>query len=45
MSDKPDLETPADRALFRVMVAGLVVALGILAACACWPWIGGGVTR
>jgi hypothetical protein len=42
VSDKPDLETPADRALFRLLVAGLVLALGILAACAVWPWVMGG---
>ena len=45
MSDKPELEMPADAWLYRLCVAGLLVALGILAACAVWPWIGGGVTR
>jgi phosphotransferase system glucose/maltose/N-acetylglucosamine-specific IIC component len=42
MSDKPELETPADRALYRLLVAGLVLVLVILAACAVWPWVGGG---
>ena len=42
MSDKPDLETPADRALYRLLVAGLVLLLALLAVCACWPWVIGG---
>lgn len=42
MSDKPDLETPADAWLYRLCVAGLVLLLAAMAACACWPWIGGG---
>lgn len=35
-------ETPADRALFRLLVAGLVMMLAAMAACACWPWVMGG---
>lgn len=35
-------ETPADRALFRLLVAGLVMLLLALAICAVWPWVMGG---
>jgi phosphotransferase system glucose/maltose/N-acetylglucosamine-specific IIC component len=35
-------ETPADRALFRLLVAGLVLLLAGLVACAVWPWVMGG---
>lgn len=45
MSDKDVKgETPADAWLYRLCVAGLVVALAILAVCAVWPLVGG-VTR
>ena len=42
MSDKPEVESKADRALYRLCVAGLVLALAAMAACACWPWVMGG---
>ena len=42
MSEKPELETPADRALYRLCVAGLVLLLAAMAACAVWPWVMGG---
>lgn len=42
MSDKPDSTSAADEWLYRLCVAGLVLLLAAMAACACWPWIGGG---
>jgi len=42
MSDKPETETPADRALFVVLVA-LLLALELSCACwSVWPLVVGG---